>query len=75
MNNFDPKKALIEEIQGLNEVQKAYSKLVSKFEQELAEAEVSLNATRQITAFIKAEIERKQSVLLEIVKKEKQMLI
>lgn len=75
MNNFDPKKALIEEIQGLNDVKQAYSKLVSKFEQELAEAEVNLNATRQISAFIKAEIERKQSVLMEIVRKEKQMLI
>lgn len=70
-NNFEAKKALVEEIQGLNEVKKAYAKLVSKFEQELAEAEVNLNATRQVAAFIQAEVERKQSVLRQILAQEK----
>lgn len=69
--SFDPKKALIEEITGLGEVKRAYDKLVSKFEQELAEAEVSLNATRQVAAFVQAEIERKRSVLRQILAQEK----
>lgn len=71
MSDFDAKKALIEEIQGLNEVKKAYTKLVSKFEQEVAEAEVNLNATKQIAGFVQAEIERKQGVLRQIIAMEK----
>lgn len=68
---FDPKKALVEEIQGLNEVKRAYDKIVVRFEREMAEAEVSLNASLQVAGFVKAEIERKRSVLREIIEKEK----
>lgn len=71
MTDFDAKKALVEEIQGLNDVKRAYTKLVSKFEQELGEAEVNLNATKQIAAFVQAEIERKQGVLRQIIAQEK----
>lgn len=71
MTDFDAKKALVEEIQGLNDVKRAYTKLVSKFEQEVAEAEVNLNATKQIAGFVQAEIERKQGVLRQIIAQEK----
>jgi hypothetical protein len=71
MTDFDAKKALVEEIQGLNDVKRAYTKLVSKFEQEVAEAEVNLNATKQIAGFVQAEIERKQGVLRQIIAMEK----
>jgi len=71
MTDFDAKKALVEEIQGLNDVKRAYTKLVSKFEQEVAEAEVNLNATKQIAGFVQAEIERKQGVLRQILAMEK----
>lgn len=70
-NGFDAKKALNEEMQGLIEVKRAYMKLISKFEQEVSEAEINLNATRQLAAFVQAEVERKQNVLRQIIKQEK----
>ena len=69
---FDQKKSILEEIEGLMTVKKAISHIVRLAEQKIGEAEIQLNAARVIEGFLKIELERKQTVLREILKQEKE---
>lgn len=68
---FDPKKALVEELEGLQTVRKNIQHLIRDAEQKVSEAEIQLNAARSTEGFLRLEIERKQAVLREIIEKEK----
>lgn len=69
---FDPKKAIVEEIEGLMTVKKAIAHIVRQAEQKISEAELELNAARVTEGFLKIELERKQAVLRDLIKKEKE---
>lgn len=69
---FDPKKALLEELEGLQTVKKAIRHMINDAEQRIGQAEIQLNAAKLTNGFLDIEIERKQSVLREILEKEKE---
>lgn len=69
---FDQKKAILEELEGLNTVKKATQHLVREAEEKISQAEIQLNAARLADGFLNMEIERKQAVLREILKKEQE---
>lgn len=66
MKDFELKKALVEEIEALKEVQKATENLVRQAQQKISEAEVMLNASNKVNSYLEIEIERKRAVLKEI---------
>lgn len=70
-NQFDVKKAILEEIEGLNIVKKAVKHLVNDAQQKMGQAEIQLNAANVTEGFLNIELERKQSVLREIIRQEK----
>lgn len=72
MTNFDLKKAILEEIEGLQSVQKAINQLIRDSQEKIGEAEISLNAALKTEGFLKLELERKQAVLRELMRKEKE---
>jgi hypothetical protein len=63
MSEFDPIKAIREEITGLVEVSKAITIRERHAEEQLGQAEIELNALRKLGGFAKAELERKREVL------------
>jgi len=69
---FDQKKAILEEIEGLQTVRKNIQHLTRDAEQKVSQAEIQLNAARSTEGFLMMELERKQNVLREIMKKEKE---
>ena len=66
MAEFDPIRALKEEIMGLAGVQKTIRAMESNAEMELGEAEAKLNAVRQLSGFCSSELMRKRKVLLQL---------
>lgn len=70
MTNFNQKKALLEEMEGLQIVRKNIQHLVRDAKQKIAQAEIQLNAARSTEGFLNLELERKQAVLREIKMKE-----
>lgn len=66
MKDFELKKALVEEIEALKEVQKDTENLVRQAQQKISEAEVMLNASNKVNGYLEIEIERKRAVLKEI---------
>lgn len=63
---FDPIKALREEIEGLTGVQKTITTMERRAEMEMGEAEARLNAVRKLSGFCTAELDRKRDVLKQL---------
>lgn len=70
MKDFEIKKALVEEMEGLREVQKAIENMVRQAQQKIGEAEIALNAASKVKGFVDIEVERKRAVLKEIIEKQ-----
>lgn len=64
------KKALREEIEGLSNVVSTITKLRSRSEQKVSEAEMEHDSLLKLEAFAKDELKRKRRVLREIEEKE-----
>jgi hypothetical protein len=60
---FDARKALREEIQGLESVRETFKNMVRRAQQKMGEAENELNDANKAKGFVDAEIERKRGVL------------
>jgi hypothetical protein len=69
--DFDVKKALAEEINGLLIVKKDIQHLVRSAQQKLGEAELQLNAAKSTEGYLQIELERKQNILRQIIAQEK----
>jgi len=65
---FDPIKAIREEIAGLQDVEKALSVRERFAEQQLGQAESELNALRKLTGYTRSELDRKNKVLQQLIK-------
>lgn len=63
---FDPAKALREELLSLNDIRNMLTRRKSASQQRVAEAEDELNAISKMIGFADAEIERKRKVLAEL---------
>jgi hypothetical protein len=66
MTEFDPIKALNEEITALVDVQKSMAARNRVAEEAMAKAETELNDLRKVKAIVDIEIDRKRSVLREL---------
>jgi hypothetical protein len=60
MTDFDPAKALREELAGLADVMSAIRKRERTCESQIAMAESELNAIRKIVGFVRIEIEKRR---------------
>lgn len=63
---FEAKKALREEIEGLRNISTTLTTQTRRAQMEMGEAEAKYNALTKLDAFVRGEIERKQNVLLQI---------
>lgn len=64
--DFDPLKAVKEEIAGLSEVLRSISARERIAEEAIGRAEKELNDIRKITGFVRIEIDRKREVLRKL---------
>lgn len=72
MTQFDPKKALQEEIAGLGDIIKTLSSRRVAAEERMTQAETELNALMKLAEFAVGERDRKLLVLRELERKELQ---
>lgn len=63
MTTFDPIKALSEEIQGLNDIERTLAVQVRAAEAKMAEAEVQYNIAVKLRGFAQDELARKRRVM------------
>ena len=70
MTQFDPKKALSEEIAGLSDVVKVLTVQRRSVEDRMTQAEAEMNALLKLESFAVAERQRKQKVLAELIAQE-----
>lgn len=69
MGEFDPIKALREEISGVLDVRATLTSEERRAQEELGRAEVQYNAVVKLRGFVDAEIARKRAVLRELEEK------
>lgn len=72
MTQFNPIKALGEEITGLLEVQKVIIALEHRAESDLSRAELELNGARKMSGFVAGELARKQMELRKLMDEQAQ---
>ena len=70
MSDFDPIRALKEEITGLVDVAKTLSVRERALEQKLGETEAEHNAVKKLAGFAKSELDRKRAVLEQLIAKQ-----
>lgn len=70
MSEFDAKKALREEIEGLSGVSSTIIMITRRAEQDLGEAEARFNALSKVKGFVDTEMSRKRAALRELEEKE-----
>ena len=70
MVEFDDKRALREEIQGMNDVRNTLMVQERKAEEQLGLAEAQLNALRKLRGFLDIEMNRKREILSDLEKTE-----
>jgi hypothetical protein len=63
---FDPARALREEIAGVSDVIKTFRLWETEAEEAMAKAEIRLNAVRKMAGFARGELDRKRAVLMEL---------
>lgn len=63
MTDFDPIKAIREEIRGLTEIKASLSRRERNLQMQYTELEIEVNAVTLLRGFADAEIERKRKVL------------
>lgn len=63
MTDFDPVKALREEIMGLTEIKASLSRREKNLQMQYTELEIELNSVTLLRGFADQEIERKRKVL------------
>jgi hypothetical protein len=64
--DFDPIKAIKEEISGLSDVHKVISLRVDQAAKAMGEAEIELNALLKLQGFARSEMDRKREVLQKL---------
>ena len=70
MAEFDPVRALKEEITSLGEISTALSRRLIKIEKEYTEAEVEMNSVAKLRGFALAELDRKREALRKMEEEE-----
>lgn len=63
MTEFDARKALREEIQGLDGVRETFKSMLRRAEMKMGEAESELNNVNKALGFVNMEIQRKKTAL------------
>lgn len=66
MSEFDPMKALREELAGRSEVMTAIRQIEQKLEAEIAAAERGLNAARKIIGWLRIDMDQKREQLRKL---------
>jgi hypothetical protein len=71
MVDYDPMRAIQQELEGLNQVSVSMRRRQSVAEEAIAKAENELNDINKVYGFLKIEIERKRTILSELQEKAK----
>jgi len=69
MTEFDPIKAIKEEIAALEHVHKSLRQREGKAQSDLGQAEAELNSLKVVTGFVSIELNRKRAVLAQLEEK------